>query len=97
LSPPADPGDAARVVVPPPQRLKCTEPDLTVLVGTPAQLFSCYPNILASHSEYIDTMLASSIGLLERQTREIRFPDILRPQYGSNPWLFSKIPFRLCP
>jgi len=60
--------------MPAPKRLKCSEPDLTLFLGTEEKPFHCYSNIMASHSDYIDTMLASP--MVESQTLELRFPDI---------------------
>jgi hypothetical protein len=57
-----------------PPALKSCEPDLEVLVGLEPKVFRCHSVILASYSQYIDTMLATP--MLERETRSISFPDI---------------------
>lgn len=55
--------------------LKCAEPDLEVVVGTQVQeVFHYHSVILASYSEYVDTMLASP--MREQSEMKITFPDI---------------------
>lgn len=64
----------SKQVEPKPKKLKSSEPDLRILVGTESKPYFYYSNIMANHSDYIDTMLASP--MVESQTMEIRFPDI---------------------
>ena len=56
------------------QTLQSCEPDLEVLVGVDRKVFRCYSVILASYSQYIDTLLATPTQ--EQETRTISFPDI---------------------
>jgi hypothetical protein len=55
--------------------LKCADPDLEVVVGSDMQqVFHYHSVILASYSEYVDTMLASP--MREQSEKKITFPDI---------------------
>ena len=56
------------------KKLKSSEPDLTIFLGTESKPFYYHSAILANYSDYIDTMLASP--MLESKSLEIRFPDI---------------------
>jgi hypothetical protein len=58
------------------KQLRIAEPDLEVVVGSEEnqQIFRYHSVILASYSDYIDTMLSSP--MRERTTRRITFPDI---------------------
>mmetsp|Transcript_35265 Transcript_35265/g.77228 ORF Transcript_35265/g.77228 Transcript_35265/m.77228 type:complete len:441 (-) Transcript_35265:30-1352(-) len=59
-----------------PHSLKSSEPDLNVIVGRDdnRRTYQHYSTILATYSEYIDTMLATP--MRERESRTITFPDI---------------------
>lgn len=59
-----------------PRPLKSCEPDLSVIVGQ-VVTYHHHAAVLASYSDYIDTMLSTP--MQERQSRTIRFPDI-RPK-----------------
>ena len=56
--------------------LKSAEPDLEVVVGQgdDTRTYRHYSIVLASYSDYIDTML--SVPMREQETRRITFPDI---------------------
>lgn len=77
----------------PNKRLKCSEPDLKVIVGSEgAEKTFLYHSIgMATCSDYIDALLASP--MKESQTRVISFPDI-----EPDDWLkmieFMEDPFR---
>ena len=59
-----------------PRILKSSEPDLSVIVGRDdnRRTYQHYSAILATYSEYIDTMLATP--MREQESRTITFPDI---------------------
>jgi len=57
-----------------PKRLKFTETDLTIYLGSEAKPYKCHSAVMSTYSEYIDAMLASP--MRESKTLEIRFPDI---------------------
>ena len=61
---------------PPLKKLRSTfDPDVTVVLGDEEQETRQHHSVvLARHSEYIDTMLASN--MIESQTRRLTFPDI---------------------
>jgi len=55
--------------------LRSTDPDLEVVLGAQQSTsVRCYSVLLASYSEYVDTMLASN--MMESTTMKISFPDI---------------------
>lgn len=54
--------------------LKSCEPDLEIVVGSEKEVFHYHSAIMASYSDYIDTMLASP--MRESSTMKISFPDI---------------------
>jgi len=57
------------------KRLRCgEEPDLKVFVGKERSLFRYYSVNLATHSEYVDTLLATPMS--EAASRELSFPDV---------------------
>jgi hypothetical protein len=58
------------------KKLKYSEPDLTVVVGSgdDQKTYIYHSVILAAHSDYIDTMLATP--MKESETMKITFPDI---------------------
>jgi len=62
---------------PSPQKLRsASEPDLKVVVGEERAVFHLRSVILATHSDYVDDLLASPMS--ESVTRELSFPDIAR-------------------
>ena len=60
----------------PRQKLRSAEPDLRVIVGQGDEKkeYLCHSVVLASHSVYIDTMLATS--MKEKRERVLSFPDL---------------------
>jgi hypothetical protein len=69
------------------KKLKSCEPDLKITVGgrngddNDATEYWYHASTMASHSNYIDTMLASP--MQESNTYEIRFPDVARVTWDS--------------
>ena len=59
-----------------PKVLKSAEPDLEVVVGQGDEMRTYHHHsiLLASYSDYVDTML--SVPMREQETRRITFPDI---------------------
>ena len=59
-----------------PKVLKSAEPDLEVVVGQGDDMRTYHHHsvLLASYSDYVDTML--SVPMREQETRRITFPDI---------------------
>ena len=58
-----------------PKKLRSgAEPDLRVYVGSDRQLFHHHSLTLATHSDYVDALLASSMA--ESEARQLSFPDI---------------------
>lgn len=55
-------------------RSSSSGPDLKILVGQDKKVFYHHSVILATHSDYVDAMLASP--MVENENREISFPDI---------------------
>jgi hypothetical protein len=58
----------------PSKRLKSAEPDLEVVVGEEGKIYNYHSVVLASWSDYVDTMLATP--MKEQQTKRITFPEI---------------------
>ena len=58
------------------EKLRSSDPDLKISVGADDEAVDCWyhSNIMANHSNYIDTMLATP--KKESKTYEIKFPDI---------------------
>ena len=59
---------------PEPKRLRSAEPDLCVFIGAEKKEYQYHSQIMASHSSYIDTMLATP--MRESQSSQISFPDL---------------------
>lgn len=59
---------------PEPKRLRSAEPDLCVFVGAEKKKYQYHSQIMASHSTYIDTMLATP--MKESESLQISFPDL---------------------
>jgi len=55
-------------------KLKCSDFDLKVLVGPDKKAYHYHKVILASYSEFIDTMLVTD--MKEKETQTINFDDI---------------------
>jgi hypothetical protein len=51
-------------------------PNLTVLVGPSQRVFRYHAFILASQSDYVDTLLSSPAAMNERQQMKISFPEV---------------------
>lgn len=54
--------------------LKSSEPDLEIVVGKEKEVLHYHSVIMASYSEYIDTMLSTP--MKEQDTKTLSFPDI---------------------
>ena len=75
------------------KKLKSCEPDLKTTVdgdveGSDAVDFWYHASVMATHSNYIDTMLAS--GMKESNTYEVSFPDIAPATWESMIKLFGQ-------
>ena len=89
------PPEGSEVVVEPDEltKLKSSEPDLTIFLGVEGKPSSHHSVMMASHSAYIDTMLASS--MRESRTLEIRFPEI-PPEVWSRMIALLEDPVKAC-
>jgi BTB/POZ domain len=64
------------IIEPPAKRLRSSDTDLTIIVGEGAQqkTYACHRQIMAMHSQYIDTILATP--MKEQLTMTLTFPEI---------------------
>ena len=61
-------------------RLRSSEPDLKVIVGTDEiEVFWHYKAILAHESDYVDTFLSTQVGA--HRERTVNFPDVTPSQW----------------